>query len=241
VRTDELIDLLIERAAAGVRTTAAYLNAHTVNLAQDDPDLDRALRACDLLYADGASIVLAGRLLGAALPERMTSADYFPSFAERCARRGLSLYLLGGAPGVAAFAAARLSAEVPGLEIVGAHDGFFPDAGSLRVCDEINAARPDVLVIGMGTPRQQRWAVEHADRLRPPLRWCVGALFDYLAGVEPRAPRWLCRVGLEWLHRLLHDPAGKWRRYLLGNPRFAWHALRARAMQGRQAPAAVTE
>lgn len=233
LRMSELVGVLVERAAARRATNVAYLNAHTVNLAADDSAYADALRHTDLLYADGVSVVWASRWLGRGLPERMTSADYFPLFAERCAERGLSLYLLGGEPGVASRASLALRRRSPRLVVAGTRDGYFADWDSERVIADINAAKPDVLVLGLGSPRQELWLARHADALRVPVRWCVGALLDYLAGVESRAPAWLRAAGCEWLYRLLADPVGKWRRYILGNPRFVWQVLRA----GRQTAA----
>jgi len=228
LRTDGLVELLVDRAASDVRSNVAYLNAHTHNLALDDPALRSALLSFDLLYADGISVVWASRVLGRPLPERMTSADYFPLFARGCAERGVSLFLLGGQPGVAERAAARLRAEVPGVHVAGVRNGYFSAGESRGVVEEVNASGARALVIGLGSPRQECWLHAHSDLLRPALRWCVGALLDYLADAEPRAPRWVCRAGGEWLFRLITDPRGKWRRYLLGNPRFVWHVWKAR-------------
>jgi len=226
---DDLVNLLLDRAAGPDSTTVGYLNANSFNLAERAPNLRRDLLNCDILYPDGQSIVWASRVLGAPLPERMTAADFFPQFAAGCAERGLSLYLLGGAPGVAERAADRLRRSSPGLRIVGTGDGFFADQDAPRVVDAVNAAAPDALILGMGSPRQERFASIERYRLRTPLRWCVGALLDYLAGEEPRGPQWLCDAGFEWVCRLAADPIGKWRRYLLGNPRFVAAVLKARA------------
>jgi len=225
---ESLIELMIERAAAGLPTNVAYLNAHTANLAAADPAFASALRSSDVLYADGMSVVWAAQLLSRRRLQRMTAADYFTDFAARCAKRGLSLYLLGGQAEIAQRAADELASGIPALRIAGAHAGYFDDgAASARLIDQINDSNADALILGMGSPRQERWLAENAPRLRPPLRWCTGALFDYLAGREPRAPRWLCHLGGEWFFRLLTDPRGKWRRYLVGNPQFAGRVLRA--------------
>jgi N-acetylglucosaminyldiphosphoundecaprenol N-acetyl-beta-D-mannosaminyltransferase len=106
-------------------------------------------------------------------------------------------------------------------------------AKSAEVVETINAAKPDILAVGMASPRQEFWLADHGAKLDVPVRWCVGALFDYLAGTERRAPAWLCRVGGEWMYRLAMDPLGKWRRYLLGNPRFVWNTLRWRTRRRR--------
>ncbi len=225
LRTAGLVDLL-DRARSGVRTTACYANAHTVNLAFDDASFGELLRSAEVLYADGASVVWASRWSERPLPERMTAADYFPRFAERCAAEGLSLFLLGGQPGVAERAAAVLCAGASGLRIAGVCDGHFDEARSGEVIERIRASKADILVAGLSSPRQERWLADRADSIDAPVRWCVGGLFDYLAGRERRAPAWLCRLGGEWLFRLCVDPMGKWRRYLVGNPLFVWRAMR---------------
>ncbi len=230
LRTAGLIDLLVDRARGGVRTTACYANAHTVNLACSDASFGELLRSADVLYADGASVVWASRWSLRPLPERMTAADYFPRFAERCASEGLSVFLLGGRPGIAKRAAEALCAGVGsgerGLRIAGVCDGYFDEARSAEVIERIGASGADVLVAGLSSPRQERWLADHVDAIDAPVRWCVGGLFDYLAGRERRAPAWLCRLGGESAFRLCVDPVGKWRRYLVGNPLFVWRALR---------------
>lgn len=227
LNVEGLIDLLTDAAARREPTTVCYLNAHTWNLARNDASFRRTLMAADVLYADGISVVWASRRAGAPLPRRLTAADYFGDFARRCADRDVSVFLLGGQPGVPARVAAALQREHPGLRIAGTHSGFFDlDSQAASVVAAVNAARPDVLLVGMGSPRQERWLFERRDELTVPVRWCVGALFDYVTGLERRAPAWLCRIGCEWLFRLMMDPRGKWRRYLVGNARFVWNVWR---------------
>jgi N-acetylglucosaminyldiphosphoundecaprenol N-acetyl-beta-D-mannosaminyltransferase len=227
---DGLAEWIALRARHRWRTTGCYANAHTVNLALSDGRFRDVLAGCDALIADGVSVVLASRLRGGGLSCRLTAMDYFPLLAERCASEGLSMYLLGCGEGVASRAADALRRQHQGLLITGTHDGHFDLGDSIRVIDRINAARPDILVVGMSSPRQELWLAEHASELIVPVRWCVGALFDYLAGQERRAPAWLRRLHGEWLFRLAMDPRGKWRRYVLGNPRFLWNLLRGPAM-----------
>ena len=221
-----LVEAIVARAQQRITTLGCYSNAHTVNLACSDPEYGRVLRKCDLLYADGASIAWAGRLAGISIPGRITAMDYFPVLASRCAQEGLSMFLLGSKPGIIDTAAQNLRAEFPNLRIAGFHHGHFDLTDSSRILAEINAAQADILAVGMSSPRQEFWLREHRETIQAPVRWCVGALFDYLGGGERRAPAWLCRMGGEWLFRLAMDPSGKWRRYLLGNPRFLWNTLR---------------
>ncbi|MEK6643842.1 MAG: WecB/TagA/CpsF family glycosyltransferase [Planctomycetota bacterium] len=226
-----LIDAAISRAKAGTRTFACYANAHTVNLACADDRYRRALTDCDLLYCDGASVVWASRFAERRLPCRITAMDYFPVLAQRCAADGLSMFLLGSQDGTAEKAAAALRTVYPNLKIVGTHTGHFDLTRSDEIITKINAAAPDCLAVGMSSPRQELWLADHGHKINAPLHWCVGALFDYLAGRERRAPQWLCRLGLEWLFRLAMDPIGKSRRYLVGNPKFIWNTLRWRMKQ----------
>jgi N-acetylglucosaminyldiphosphoundecaprenol N-acetyl-beta-D-mannosaminyltransferase len=177
------------------------------------------------------SMVWASRLLGRPLPARLSSADYIEDFALASAARGASLYLLGGGEGVADRASARLCEHAPGLRIVGSHHGYLDRVDNGTVLDQINRAGPDVLLVGMGSPAQELWVAQNRARLDVPVIWCVGALFDYLAGVEWRAPAWMCRAGLEWAYRLAMDPIGKGRRYLVGNPLFAGATAKAWARQ----------
>jgi N-acetylglucosaminyldiphosphoundecaprenol N-acetyl-beta-D-mannosaminyltransferase len=157
----------------------------------------------------------------------MTGADWIWSLAALCESRGLSIYLLGSEPGIAAEAGERLKRWYPRLRVAGTHHGFF-EIGSPhaeRVVEDINARRPDILLAGMGTPKQEQWVTEHADRVDAGVLWTVGALFDYVSGRIPRAPGWLADNGLEWIFRLGIEPQRMWRRYLLGNPMFLSRVL----------------
>jgi len=226
IRQGQLIDALIARAKGRIRTCAHYLNAHTFDLSLNDAAFREILATADLLYADGMSVVWAGRWLGRRIPERLSAADYFEAFCRRCARENISLYLLGGSDGVSRTAADVLARRVPTLHIAGTHRGYFEEGESNSVIQRINASGADMLVVGMGSPRQESWVARYATELTVPVCWTVGALFDYFAGREPRAPDWLCRCGGEWMYRLMHEPARRWRRYLVGNSRFLWAVLR---------------
>lgn len=231
----ELVCTLLQRAKQARKTRVHYVNAHVLNLSRRDPDFRRVLSACDLLYADGASIVWAARRLGGFLPERLTAADYFEPFCRRCAAESLSLFLLGSAAGVAEIAAARLERAVPGLRVVGASAGYLSPRQSRQVVERVNRSGAQIMVVGMSSPIQERWLAEYGSRISASVQWAVGALLDYHAGFEPRAPRWVCRCGGEWLFRLVVRPRQRWRRYLLGNTRFAGWLARQWLIPGRPA------
>jgi N-acetylglucosaminyldiphosphoundecaprenol N-acetyl-beta-D-mannosaminyltransferase len=204
-----------------------YVNAHVVNQSRLTPGLGDALRRADLVYCDGYGVRIAAKALELPTPHRMTGADWIWTLAALCEQRGLSIYLLGSEPGVAREAAARLQRWYPGLRVAGTHHGFF-EIGSPhaeRVVEDINDRRPDILLVGMGTPKQELWVQQHADRIDADVFWTVGALFDYVSGRIPRAPGWLADNGLEWIFRLGIEPQRMWRRYLLGNPVFLTRVL----------------
>lgn len=206
--------------------TLLYANAHTMNLAGTDSRYRALLNEADLVYCDGTGVQLAARLLGDSLPERMTGADWIHDLARLCADHGHSLFLLGGTQGSAAEAAARLQLQNSGLEIAGTRAGFDLDGDAIEA---IRSSGADILLVGMGSPTQERWIATHRSELDVPVVWAVGALFDFVSGRIPRGPRWMTDHGLEWLCRLAVEPRKLWRRYLIGNPRFLWRVLRTRA------------
>jgi N-acetylglucosaminyldiphosphoundecaprenol N-acetyl-beta-D-mannosaminyltransferase len=205
-----------------------YLNAHCSNLAARDAEYCAAVNRFDLVYADGQGVVWASRVLGAPVPERVNAGDFIPDFCRLCASEGIRLFLLGSYEGVPERAAQTWSKAAPGLAVAGTRHGFFTPEEEESVATQINAARPDILIVGMSAPRQELWTLRWAQRLHVPVIWCVGALFEYFSDTRPRAPVWMRRAGLEWLFRLALEPRRLWRRYLVGNARFVWRVLRAR-------------
>jgi N-acetylglucosaminyldiphosphoundecaprenol N-acetyl-beta-D-mannosaminyltransferase len=200
-------------------------NAHTLNLAWEDPSYRAVLNAADAVFADGRGVRLAARLKGLRLRDNLVGTDLLPALFAAAGRAGLTCFLLGGAPGTAERAAARVEVEFHGVRIVGNHHGYLDADDGPRVLDVINARRPDLVLVAMGNPLQERWIHRHARDLRVPLAIGVGGLFDHWAGHLRRAPVWVRRWGIEWMQLLLQQPH-KWRRYLLGNPRFVMRAVR---------------
>lgn len=222
---------LLDRAATFIderrRVTLSYANVHVLNTAWDDPELRAFLGACDVVFCDGNGVRLGARLLGHALPHRMTGADWIWELAARAEGRW-RLYWIGGESGVTDRAAAALRARHPGLEIASDH-GFHPRSGPEdEAClARVEAFRPDIVLVGMGTPEQERWVAARRDRLSAPVVWCVGATADFVSGKVRRGPRWLTDRA-EWLDRLWSEPDRLWHRYLVGNARFLGRVLRER-------------
>ena len=222
--------LTLERLLADVvravreerRITVGYVNAHVLDVACRDEELRRFLRESDRVYADGSGAVLASRLLGNPLPGRITGADWIWELSALLAAEGLSLYLLGGRPGVAQEAAARLLQSTPALRLAGTHHGYFERHGAENdaVLADISRSAPDLLLVGLGTPLQERWVAANRARLAAPVVWVTGAVADHVAGRVPRAPCWMREHHLEWLFRFASDPLRLEPRYIAGNARF---------------------
>jgi len=230
------VDQLHEQIAALVDRRAHALvlnvNVHAMNLTFDNPWLRELFNRAEIVFCDGAGIGLGARLLGYRLPRRITYADWIWQLADFAAHRGFTLFLLGARPGVAKDAAARLQGRFPALRIVGVHHGYFdkspgsPDNES--VVQEINALRPNILIVGFGMPLQERWLLENWEHIEANVALTGGAAFDYTSGQLRRAPRRMTDSGFEWLGRLLIEPRRLWRRYIIGNPLFLWRVLQQR-------------
>ncbi len=198
-------------------------NAEILYMAQHDPGLFLALHDAGLVTADGMGVVLASRILGQPLPERVAGVDLVYALAERGVRAGWRFYLLGAKPEVLKVAVERLELHYPGIQIVGSHHGYFSQADNVAILEGIRNSQPDILLVAMGAPKQDIWLHDYLDKSGAYVGIGVGGTFDILAGAVQRAPLWMQRFGLEWLFRLWQEPR-RWRRVLL-LPRFIWAVL----------------
>jgi len=206
----------------------AVTGMHGVMIAQDDAGFRTTLQAADLVVPDGISLVWLGRMRGRRLPRRVYGPDLIEGFFGHPVAKGTRHFLYGGGPGVAESLASVLARRYPSAHIVGT---FTPPFRSLTTEEEddvvaqINAAAPDVVWVGLSTPKQEIWMQRHRSRLRVPVLVGVGAAFDFISGRVRQAPRWLRDRGLEWLWRLVHEPRRLWRRTVLLGPRFVVQSL----------------
>ena len=215
---------------------------HGVMECQRDERLRGIHNAAGLVTPDGMSLVWLCKLKGHQRVERVYGPDLMLALCERSPERGYRHFFYGSSPAVLEALAARLLARWPSLQVVGTYAPPFrslspqEDAQSVG---QIIESRPDVVWVGLGTPKQERWMAEHVDRLGAPVLIGVGAAFDFNAGMKRQAPRWMQRNGLEWLFRLLSEPRRLWRRYLVSIPLFAYYlALDALGLRDRPRPAA---
>ncbi|MCA9238688.1 MAG: WecB/TagA/CpsF family glycosyltransferase [Planctomycetales bacterium] len=233
--TEQLLRWAREESNGGCRYVVTPNVDHAVMFQHRD-DLRAAYADAAMVLADGAPLIGASRLLGRRLPERVAGSDLVPSLlaaASRDAEAPLRVFLLGAGPGVAQRAAARIESRWPGVKVVGTHCpplGFEQNPHENNAAIEaVNQAAPDVLVIGLGAPKQELWAHQHREQLRAKVALCAGATIDFLAGEKRRSPVWMRRTGLEWLHRLASEPrrlASRYARDAWVFPQLVWREWR---------------
>ena len=197
-------------------------NIHSINLARKRDWLANFFNRADVVRVDGAGVVLGARLLGHCIPKRLTWADWGWILAEYLAEKGHTLYLLGGPEGIAEKAADRLIEHAPGLRILGANHGYFAKEGieNDNIIRQINRVEPDILLVGMGMPLQEKWLLKNYHRLNAKVFITAGAAFEYLSGSLKRCPKWMGNAGFEWLFRLILEPRRMGKRYIVGNVLF---------------------
>jgi N-acetylglucosaminyldiphosphoundecaprenol N-acetyl-beta-D-mannosaminyltransferase len=220
-RAMDVMDGMIARAERGYVCCVAV---HAVMVAESDPEMRAALLGSTLTVPDGMPLVWAANLMGEGLPNRVYGPELMRRYNERCRDLGHRVWLYGGRDqGSLAQLALRMHRANPGIRVVG---GYSPPFRPLTVAEEdeiarqINAARPDVLWVGIGVPKQEKWMARMRERLEVPVMCAVGAAFDFHAGRISQAPAWMQRHGLEWTYRIAQEPRRLLPRYLYYNPRF---------------------
>jgi N-acetylglucosaminyldiphosphoundecaprenol N-acetyl-beta-D-mannosaminyltransferase len=219
----QAVDLIGEWIARGQKQYVCVTGMHGVMESRHDVELRRIHNESGLTTPDGIPMVWAGRWAGVKQTRRVYGPDLIAAVMAHGSPLGWRSYFFGGAPGVADAFADRLRSIDPDVRIVGCCSPPFRQlsaAENAELVDDINRAQPDIVWVGLGTPRQERWMSAHRDSLAAPVLVGVGAAFDFGAGTLRQAPRWMQKSGLEWLFRLAVEPKRLWRRYLLNIPRF---------------------
>jgi N-acetylglucosaminyldiphosphoundecaprenol N-acetyl-beta-D-mannosaminyltransferase len=208
-------------------------NPHSLEVARRDPAFDEAIRAADLVTPDGAGVVLASRILGGAIGERVCGPDLFVVLCERLNRShpGTRMFFLGSDPDNLAALTGRFGRDFPALVVAGTlappYRAEFSPQENRAIIDAVNSARADILWIGLGAPKQEKWAHVHRDQLAVRVIGPIGGAFDWYTGRIKLPPRWMRRAGLQWLHRLCQEPRRLWRRNL-DSPIFLARVLKQR-------------
>jgi N-acetylglucosaminyldiphosphoundecaprenol N-acetyl-beta-D-mannosaminyltransferase len=227
---EEVLDRVDDTIAGRGRLRIGVVNAAKLVHMRSDPTLRTDVLSCDLILADGISVVWASRLLGRPLPARVAGIDLMLGMLRRGKEHGYRVYCLGAREDVLATAVARITADYPHVKVVGRNHGYFTSQEEPGLVAAISDAKPDILLVGMSSPKKERFLARWRDQLGVPVCHGVGGSFDVLAGRARRAPLVWQRLGLEWLYRVCQEPRRLWRRYLVTNTLFcaivAWALIR---------------
>ncbi len=223
----ETIDALLNSG----KTRVCFLNAHCANIRAKNRKYASTLATADYVLPDGIGVELAAKMTGNEITENLNGTDFVPTLMKQAGKRGLSVYLLGAAPGHARRAGIALCEQAPGLRVAGARDGYAEAADNHAVIADINASGADILLVAKGVPAQDIWLADNADRLNVSVMMGVGALFDFLAGAVKRAPAPVRKAKMEWAWRLAMEPRRMANRYLIGNFEFMARAAQYRIGQ----------
>ena len=221
----------IQKAIEGNRRLfISHTNVSGLKIAYEQPWYRDILNSSDIVFCDGMGVILGGRMLGYHIPQRFTLADWMYPLAELAEANKYSLFFLGNPPGAAEKAVLYLKEKFPGLLVSGTQHGYFNkspgDAENSNVVEYINRVRPDILLVGLGMPKQEKWLFENWKSLNVKISITCGALFEYLSGDLKRGPRWMTEHYLEWLARMIISPRRYYKRYLRDNPLFLYRILK---------------
>ena len=223
VTMDEAVTFIEQRIAEKKSALVATANAEMIMQATRDIELADILNNSDLVVPDGAGTVWAARRLGARMPERVAGYDLAQELMRLAPEKGQKIFFFGSAPGVAEKAKIKAETLYSGIKIVGVRDGYFNVDDEPKIIAEIKAAAPDILLVALGVPKQEKWLAAHFAELNVPVAMGVGGTLDVMAGVMKRAPLWMQRAKLEWLFRGLLQPKRAGR--LLNLPKFVMKVI----------------
>ena len=192
--------------ASGQPHQIVTANAEIIYQASKNEKMRSVINKAQMVTADGSGVVWASRQLGQPLPQRVTGIDLVNGICEQSAKEKWKIYILGSAPGVAATAAVNIRDKFPGCNIIGTHHGYFHAKEEKQILAELEQLQPDVLFVALGAPKQEYWIAEHMEQLQIPVAMGIGGSMDVLSGNVKRAPKWMQKMSLEWLYRLIIQP-----------------------------------
>lgn len=197
-----------------------FLNVHSICSAFRDEILKWCINFGDLVLPDGSGLKLGGKVTGNPIVENINGTDFTPKVLRIAEEEGWSVFFFGAKEEVVQECCRRVRVSYPKLKIAGYRNGYFRDEEEREIVDLINRTQPDILLVALGTPKQEVWLTRYAYDLNAKVSFAVGGLFDFLSLKRKRAPLWMRRFGIEWLYRFLHEPAAKWERVIIEIPMF---------------------
>lgn len=224
----EVLDHVRATVVERGRLRIGMVNAAKLVNMSNDSELDVDVRTSDLVLADGMSVVWASKVCGTRLNERIAGIDLMHEMMRDGAASGMRVFMLGAHEEVNEIVAQQALKDYPGIAIAGRRNGYFEDCDEPDIVDQINQSQADVLFVAITSPKKERFMGRWKERLNVPVIHGVGGSFDVYAGKVSRAPQWMQRAGLEWLHRVAQEPSRMWRRYLITNTIFVWRVVKER-------------
>ncbi len=224
----EAIDTIISRLNANNPSRICFINANCINVANQDAEYEEILKNTDLNFADGIGMRIAGKILNQEIKQNVNGTDLFPFLCKSMSETKKGIFLLGAKPGVAKELSHWINHNYPEVIISGYHHGYFTEEENEDVVNMVARSGCSVLLVALGTPRQDKWIRDNFEKTGATIVMGVGGLFDFYSGRIPRAPIWVRELGCEWLYRLFKEPARLWHRYLVGNLVFMVRVIKTR-------------
>ncbi len=228
ITAPQLIHRIMDASRNNIKCRVCYMNTQGATEYIRNKEYADAMEKCLIIHPDGWGPVIASRFSDTPLPERSNVGDFMPSLLKRANRERKSIFLLGCEEGVAEKTATEIRKQYPAIRIAGYHSGFFDREAETAVCRKITTAKPDLVLVGMGAPRQELFIERNWNRLPNAVYMGIGGVFYYITGLKSRAPVFMRQSGMEWLYRLLQEPQRLWRRYTLDTWYFMFLFLRWR-------------
>lgn len=202
----EVLDWIRIMIEQGKHRHIVTANAEIIYRAYKDPQFAGLMSKADIITADGSGVIWAAKTLGNHLPERVTGIDLVHNLLAQAEEKGWRIYFLGAAPEIVEKAVLSTLSKHPLLQVAGYHDGYYSQEENQGVVENIANSKPDILLVGMGAPKQEEFIQEYLPQLNATIAIGVGGSFDVLAGKASRAPKWMQKAGLEWVYRLSREP-----------------------------------
>ena len=223
---DETVDAVEEMIERRVPVQHVVINALKVNLMRKDENLRKIVNECPLINADGASIVLAAKMLKIPLKERVAGFDLFVRLVQEASDKNYKIYLFGAREEVVKKVKAIFERKYPTLQIVGYRNGYFTEADEPEIVKNMAESGADMMFVAFSSPKKEYWIRRYLKELNIPFVMGVGGSFDVIAGTTKRAPLWMQKCGMEWFYRFIQEPGRLWKRYLVGNIDFIAYVIR---------------